>query len=125
MLLNKPGKDFSIHEIYISDKQLIKACLSMKSGFDLPESLDHMSNLVDSMWALYVGRPGGMAPAQVPHPEPLHKPRREKTWSAYGNNTSTGRASSMTDKKLPFDIEACTAANVTLCEFMRQINSTL
>jgi hypothetical protein len=80
----------------------------------------------DNMWSLYVGRPWGISIRDISVSRPLKEldPVRQKMWSpkppTAGDGSVTAAGGGMLDP-----LEACTDANITLCEFMRRINRTL
>lgn len=76
------------------------------------------------MWSLYVGRPWGLGfqDITIPLPSEEQDKYRAKTWSPY---PATGEVVGLPDQGVFFPLEACTAANITLCDFMRRINTTL
>lgn len=77
------------------------------------------------MWSLYVGRPWGMGIQNITVARPAESQldeQKQRTWSPYP--TAAGQ-SLIPDAGVPFQLEACTAANISLCEFMNRINTTL
>ena len=77
-----------------------------------------------SMWGLYVGRPGWIGTVTVPRPTPqfhFDSPS-EKIWAPYRLGAE-GQSTEVT--KIPFQVEACADANVSLCVFMRRISDAL
>ncbi|WJG35060.1 uncharacterized protein FOBCDRAFT_238415 [Fusarium oxysporum Fo47] len=77
-----------------------------------------------SMWNLYAGRPWGLGVQNItiPMPEIETSDSNCKEWKSYP--PSVWQANDQEDTVL-FPVGACTAANVQLCEYMRQINTTL
>lgn len=76
------------------------------------------------MWNLYAGRPWGLGIQNITIPK-LEAELTEddcKTWKSYPTTAWQPREQKA---GILFPIRACTTANVTLCEFMRQINTTL
>ncbi|KAG5764227.1 hypothetical protein H9Q72_007685 [Fusarium xylarioides] len=78
----------------------------------------------EHMWNLYAGRPWGLGVQNItiPMPEVETSEMDCKGWKSYP--TSVWQAKEQEDAVL-FPVGACTAANVQLCEYMRQINITL
>jgi hypothetical protein len=79
---------------------------------------------VCSMWSLYVGRPWGISIRDISVSRPLKEldAVRRKLWKPYPINNGQ---STVPPEGLLDPLEACTDANITLCEFMRRINRTL
>jgi hypothetical protein len=48
----------------------------------------------------------------------------QRTWKPYPEPSSNNQ-SMLPKEGIPFPIHACTAANISLCEIMRRINTTL
>ncbi|EWZ79135.1 hypothetical protein FOWG_16718 [Fusarium oxysporum f. sp. lycopersici MN25] len=78
----------------------------------------------EHMWNLYAGRPWGLGVQNItiPMPEIETSDSNCKEWKSYP--PSVWQANDQEDTVL-FPVGACTAANVQLCEYMRQINTTL
>ncbi|KAH6869050.1 fungal-specific transcription factor domain-containing protein [Thelonectria olida] len=78
----------------------------------------------ENMWSIYVGRPWGMGirNVTVPAPQSHFDELESRRWKPY---PMARGESSVPDDGIAFPIHACTAANITLCEFMRRINMTL
>ncbi|KAL7946984.1 fungal-specific transcription factor domain-containing protein [Trichoderma barbatum] len=80
----------------------------------------------DNMWSLYMGRPWGISIRDISVSRPLKEldSVRQKMWSPtppkVGDRSVMALEGAMLDP-----LEACTDANITLCEFMRRINRTL
>lgn len=80
----------------------------------------------DNMWSLYMGRPWGISIRDISVSRPLKEldSVRQKMWSP--TPPKVGDKSMMAFEGAILDpLEACTDANITLCEFMRRINRTL
>ncbi|KAI8714016.1 Zn(2)-C6 fungal-type domain-containing protein [Fusarium sp. LHS14.1] len=78
----------------------------------------------EHMWNLYAGRPWGLGIQNItiPKPEAESEDGECKVWKSY---PGTSWQPCGLEAGVPFPIRACTAANATLCGFMRQINTTL
>ncbi|KAI1029397.1 hypothetical protein LB504_010656 [Fusarium proliferatum] len=78
----------------------------------------------EHMWNLYAGRPWGLGVQNItiPMPETESSESNCKEWKSYP--PSVWQENEQEDTVL-FPVGACTAANVQLCEYMRQINTTL
>ncbi|KAB5531369.1 fungal-specific transcription factor domain-containing protein [Coniochaeta sp. 2T2.1] len=78
----------------------------------------------DNMWRLYVGRPWGIDIPDITVAKPLAvlDDIRGKTWSPY---PKANGQSIIPEGGIYFPLEACTAANVGLCEHMQRINTGL
>ncbi|KAH7127308.1 fungal-specific transcription factor domain-containing protein [Dactylonectria macrodidyma] len=76
------------------------------------------------MWSLYVGRPWGMGIQNVTVPQPNSRldEIERRMWKPY---PSAGSHAAVSENGIFFPLHACTAAIITLCEFMRRINTTL
>ncbi|CVL06386.1 uncharacterized protein FMAN_03715 [Fusarium mangiferae] len=78
----------------------------------------------EHMWNLYAGRPWGLGVQNItiPMPETESSESNCKEWKSYP--PSVWQANEQENTVL-FPVGACAAANVQLCEYMRQINTTL
>ncbi|KAM5352840.1 hypothetical protein ACJ41O_005562 [Fusarium nematophilum] len=79
----------------------------------------------EHMWSLYVGRPYGMGTQNITVARPAESQldrQRQRTWTPY---PSAAGQSAIPEAGIPFQLEACTAANASLCELMKRINTTL
>ncbi|KAH7131713.1 fungal-specific transcription factor domain-containing protein [Dactylonectria estremocensis] len=78
----------------------------------------------EHMWSLYVGRPWGMGIENVTVPQPNSRldEIERRIWKPY---PSVGSHAAVSENGVPFPLHTCTAAIITLCEFMRRINTTL
>jgi hypothetical protein len=73
-----------------------------------------------------MGRPGGINIKNIGVSRPVKGADgsgKKIEWSAYGRNKQFHQMGSYMDLQNP--IEACTDANISLCEMMRRINKTL
>jgi hypothetical protein len=75
------------------------------------------------MWSLYVGRPWGISIRDISVSRPIREldALKGKMWQAYSGN----RSDEFADCGTLDPLEACTDANISLCEMMRRINRTL
>jgi hypothetical protein len=75
------------------------------------------------MWSLYVGRPWGISIRDISVARPSRDldRYRGKMWQAVSGN----RSDEFAGQGILDPLEACTNANITLCEMMRRINRTL
>lgn len=78
----------------------------------------------EHMWNLYAGRPWGLGIQNItiPKPEAELEDKDCKIWKSYPGTAWQPRG---LESGVLFPVRACTAANATLCGFMRQINTTL
>ncbi|KAF4998800.1 hypothetical protein FDECE_11702 [Fusarium decemcellulare] len=78
----------------------------------------------EHMWNLYAGRPWGLGIQNITIPMPDAELNEGdcKIWKSYPGTAWEPRG---LNAGILFPIRACTAANATLCGFMRQINTTL
>lgn len=77
-----------------------------------------------SMWSLYVGRPWSFGIPNITTPRPMNHldGLKNKRWRPY---PKAAGQSIIPEDGIFFPLEACTDANITLCEFMRRINLNL
>ncbi|KAH8685066.1 hypothetical protein BGZ61DRAFT_356240 [Ilyonectria robusta] len=77
-----------------------------------------------SMWSLYVGRPWSFGVPNITTPRPMSHldGLKSKMWRPY---PKAAGQSIIPEDGIFFPLEACTDANITLCEFMRRINLNL
>lgn len=77
-----------------------------------------------SMWSIYVGRPWGISLQDITTPRPLDymDVLKGKTWKPYP--AACGKLA-IPNEGIFHPLEACTAANIMLCEIMRRVNNTL
>ncbi|KPM43003.1 hypothetical protein AK830_g3537 [Neonectria ditissima] len=78
----------------------------------------------ECMWSLYVGRPWSFGIQNITTSRPMGHldGLKNKRWRPYPK--ACGQ-SMIPDDGIFLPLEACTEANITLCEFMRRINSNL
>lgn len=69
-----------------------------------------------------MGRPWSIGLGNITVPRPRSSLDHERKWKPYPGRS--GR-SVIPDEGLDFPLEACTDANISLCEFMPRINTTL
>jgi hypothetical protein len=77
-----------------------------------------------SMWNLYAGRPWGLGVQNItiPMPEPETNDSDCRIWKSYPSSVWQPQEPK---NNIPFPTNACTSANIALCDYMRQINTTL